>query len=75
MSKIYTIYQGDKYYKFGEGVRVAELTDDDRIIDVDYSSDITEWANWSDVEYYEDYTTEDVKEAFALAQKLNEKNE
>lgn len=73
MSKLYTIYRGDSNFKFGKGVRVAELTDDDRIIDVDYGSDITEWANWSDVEYYEDYTTEDEQEAFILAQELNEK--
>lgn len=73
MSKLYTIYQGDNYFYFGEGVRVAELTDDDRIIDVSYGSDITEWANWSDVEGYEDYTTEDEQEAYRLSQKLNEK--
>lgn len=57
MEKDYSVIRGDKFFKFGEGFRIVECTENGRIIDVGYGEDITEWANYKDVS--EEYLTYD----------------
>jgi hypothetical protein len=64
------IYYGDKYYSFGEGFRVAKITDNERIIDCGYGVDISEYPNVYFNYIDNSYIKKD--EAEAEADKLND---
>ena len=71
-NKLYTVYYGDNFYKFAQNkFFVAEIKNDDTIIDVDYNVDITEYANYSSPKGYEDFTTPSYTKALKLVEKLN----